>query len=36
MTTFTKIDDSEKPTIAVHPSRKISRIDRKIYSGFTE
>jgi hypothetical protein len=36
MTTFTKINDDETPTISVHPSRPLSKINPKIYSGFTE
>ena len=36
MTSFTKISDTEKATISIHPSRKISKINPNIYSGFTE
>lgn len=34
--TLTKIEEGEMPTIAIHPDRKISKIDDLIYSGFTE
>ncbi|PGH27373.1 hypothetical protein AJ80_00851 [Polytolypa hystricis UAMH7299] len=36
MTSFTKIPDTEVPTISVHSSRRISPINPNIYSGFTE
>ncbi|EJT74074.1 alpha-N-arabinofuranosidase C [Gaeumannomyces tritici R3-111a-1] len=36
MTTFTKVSDEETPIIHVDADRKISKIDRMIYGGFTE
>ncbi|KAF7719327.1 Non-reducing end alpha-L-arabinofuranosidase [Penicillium ucsense] len=36
MTSFTKLADDETPTIAVHPTRKVSQINPNIYAGFTE
>lgn len=36
MTSFTKISDTEKATISIHPTRKISKINPNIYAGFTE
>ena len=36
MTTFARIKSPEKPTISVHADRRISKINRNIYSGFTE
>ncbi|CAI6096168.1 unnamed protein product [Clonostachys chloroleuca] len=36
MTTFTKITDEQQPVISVNPAFKLSDIDDKTYSGFTE
>lgn len=36
MTTFTKLSDEETPTISIHASRRLSKINPNIYSGFTE
>ncbi|RHZ48097.1 alpha-N-arabinofuranosidase [Aspergillus thermomutatus] len=36
MTTFTKLNDQETPSISVHASRRISKINPNIYAGFTE
>lgn len=36
MTTFTKLSESETPTISLHPSRRISKINPNIYAGFAE
>ncbi|CEJ59035.1 Putative Alpha-L-arabinofuranosidase [Penicillium brasilianum] len=36
MTSFTKLEDHETPVIAVHPSRRVSKINPNIYAGFTE
>ncbi|KAB8248130.1 Arabinosidase C [Aspergillus flavus] len=36
MTTFTKLSDQDTPSIAIHPSRRISKINPNIYAGFTE
>ncbi|EAW07844.1 alpha-N-arabinofuranosidase [Aspergillus clavatus NRRL 1] len=36
MTTFTKLSEQETPSIAVHASRRISKINPNIYAGFTE
>ncbi|KAI5300251.1 hypothetical protein KEM56_002611 [Ascosphaera pollenicola] len=34
--TLTQIPEGEMPTVAIHPDRKVSKIDDLIYSGFTE
>ncbi|KAI9834881.1 MAG: hypothetical protein M1819_002789 [Sarea resinae] len=36
MTTFTRISDSETPSIDVNPLRRLSKINPNIYGGFTE
>jgi alpha-N-arabinofuranosidase len=36
MTSFTKLSDQEAPSISVHASRRISKINPNIYAGFTE
>jgi alpha-N-arabinofuranosidase len=36
MATFTSIPDGEKPSISVHPTNKIAKINNNIYGGFTE
>jgi alpha-N-arabinofuranosidase len=36
MATFTKISDSERPTISINPTHKLSAINPNIYGGFTE
>lgn len=36
MTTFTKIQDSEIPTISINPDHVIAPIDDNVYGGFTE
>ncbi|KAK1819107.1 hypothetical protein LTR12_006422 [Friedmanniomyces endolithicus] len=36
MTTFTKLEVGEQPSIAVYPSHKLSKINDNIYGGFTE
>jgi hypothetical protein len=36
MTTFTKLESNEQASIAVYPSRKLSKINDNIYGGFTE
>jgi alpha-N-arabinofuranosidase len=36
MTTFTRSAAGEMPKISVHADRRISKINRNIYSGFTE
>lgn len=36
MATFTKISEDETPSITVHPTHKISKINNNIYGGFTE
>ncbi|KAI9741363.1 MAG: hypothetical protein M1834_003080 [Cirrosporium novae-zelandiae] len=36
MAFYTKISDTETPTITIDPGQKLAKIDRKIYSGFTE
>ncbi|RYN30450.1 putative alpha-L-arabinofuranosidase C [Alternaria tenuissima] len=36
MATFTKIEESETPSITIHPSHKIAKINDNIYGGFTE
>jgi hypothetical protein len=36
MASFTKIEESEMPSITIHPSHKIAKINNNIYGGFTE
>ncbi|KAL5361666.1 Arabinosidase C [Aspergillus floccosus] len=36
MTTFTKLSEQEAPSLSVHPTRRISKINPNIYAGFTE
>lgn len=36
MTTFTKLSNQDTPSISIHPSRRISKINPNIYAGFTE
>ncbi|KAF3039901.1 hypothetical protein E8E12_005394 [Didymella heteroderae] len=36
MATFTSIPESEKPSISIHPTNKIAKINENIYGGFTE
>ena len=36
MATFTRISDDETPSVTVDISQRLSKIDRNIYSGFTE
>jgi hypothetical protein len=36
MASFTKIEESESPSITIHPSHKIAKINDNIYGGFTE
>ncbi|KAL1599130.1 hypothetical protein SLS59_006582 [Nothophoma quercina] len=36
MATFTSIPEDEKPSISVHPTNKIAKINENIYGGFTE
>ncbi|KAJ4336664.1 hypothetical protein N0V87_005226 [Didymella glomerata] len=36
MATFTSIPEGEKPSISVHPTNKIAKINENIYGGFTE
>jgi hypothetical protein len=36
MATFTKIEEGESPSILIHPSNKIAKINDNIYGGFTE
>ncbi|KAJ8117014.1 hypothetical protein OPT61_g1699 [Boeremia exigua] len=36
MATFTSIPDGEKPSISIHPTNKIAKINENIYGGFTE
>ncbi|KAH9880475.1 hypothetical protein IAQ61_000766 [Plenodomus lingam] len=36
MATFTRIDESESPSISIHPAHKIAKINDNIYGGFTE
>ncbi|KAF1361419.1 glycoside hydrolase [Lizonia empirigonia] len=36
MATFTRIPDGEKPSISIHPTNKIAKINENIYGGFTE
>jgi len=36
MATFTSIPEGEKPSISVHPTNTIAKINENIYGGFTE
>lgn len=36
MTTFTRIPDSETPSISVNGKHKVSKINDNVYGGFTE
>lgn len=36
MASFTRIADDETPSIVIHPTHKISKINDNIYGGFTE
>jgi len=36
MTTFTRINEDETPSITVDESRRLSKIDPNIYGGFME
>ncbi|KAF2014239.1 glycoside hydrolase family 51 protein [Aaosphaeria arxii CBS 175.79] len=36
MATFTKIAEGEQPSISVNPAHKTAKINKNIYSGFTE
>ncbi|KZM28732.1 Non-reducing end alpha-L-arabinofuranosidase [Ascochyta rabiei] len=36
MVTFTSIPEGEKPSISIHPTNKIAKINENIYGGFTE
>jgi alpha-N-arabinofuranosidase len=36
MTTFTRLNDDEVPTISVDPTAVIAKIEDNIYGGFTE
>lgn len=36
MTTFTQLSDQDAPSLAIHPTRRISKINPNIYAGFTE
>jgi len=36
MATFTKIEESETPSITIHPAHKIAKINGNVYGGFTE
>ncbi|KAF1997807.1 glycoside hydrolase family 51 protein [Amniculicola lignicola CBS 123094] len=36
MASFTRIEESETPSIIVHPTHKLAKIDDNIYGGFTE
>lgn len=36
MATFTRVSDDETPSLTIDTSRRLSKIDRNIYSGFTE
>jgi alpha-N-arabinofuranosidase len=36
MASFTRIEESESPSIIIHPSHKIAKINDNIYGGFTE
>jgi hypothetical protein len=34
--TFTRIEEGEQPSIVVHPSHKVAKVNDNIYGGFTE
>ncbi|KAL7780569.1 hypothetical protein CFE70_010593 [Pyrenophora teres f. teres 0-1] len=36
MATFTKIEESEAPSITIHPAHPIAKINDNVYGGFTE
>ena len=36
MTTFTKLSAQDAPSISIHPTRRLSKINPNIYAGFTE
>lgn len=36
MTTFTRIEDGECPSITINPKHKIAKISDYTYGGFTE
>ncbi|KAF2188040.1 glycoside hydrolase family 51 protein [Zopfia rhizophila CBS 207.26] len=36
MATFTKISEDETPSITIHPSHKVAKINDNVYGGFTE
>jgi alpha-N-arabinofuranosidase len=36
MASFTRIEEGETPSIVIHPTHKIAKINNNIYSGFTE
>lgn len=36
MATFTRIQESETPSISINPSHKIAKINDNLYGGFTE
>lgn len=36
MTTFTKIPEDQTPCISIDVSRRVAKINRNIYGGFTE
>ncbi|EOA87710.1 hypothetical protein ACJQWK_02308 [Exserohilum turcicum] len=36
MATFTKIHESETPSISVHPSNTVAKVNDNLYGGFTE
>ena len=36
MASFSRIEESESPSITIHPSHKIAKINDNIYGGFTE
>jgi alpha-N-arabinofuranosidase len=36
MATFTRIEGGESPSITIHPSHTIAKVNDNIYGGFTE
>jgi alpha-N-arabinofuranosidase len=36
MASFSKIVEGDTPSITIHPSHKIAKINDNIYGGFTE
>lgn len=36
MASFTRIEESESPSITINPAHKIAKINDNIYGGFTE